>query len=179
MHFWYVFHFCYVRFLKNINFPLGKLMFLRFLLKTHFCNFRTFFFEKWPKNPSKTKPGRLKNRCQKYVVFRHRFFRVLVSISEPLGPPSWSQVGHFGLKKLGGAPSWAFLELPGWILEAPRLAISVLEASRLDFGGSKPRFWSVQHWISATFAHIFGMFFQAILPKMPRMPEMPKMLKIC
>ena len=111
MHFWYVFHFCYVRFLKNINFPLGKLMFLRFLLKTHFCNFRTFFFEKLPKNPSKTKPGRLKNRCQKYVVFRHEFFRVLISILEPLGPPSWSQVGYFGLKKLGAVLPKSLLKI--------------------------------------------------------------------
>ena len=34
----------------------------------------------------------LQNRSQKRVVFQHRFFRVLASISEGLGPPRWSQV---------------------------------------------------------------------------------------
>ena len=32
------------------------------------------------------KAERLKNRCQKRVVFQRRFFRVLASILEPLGP---------------------------------------------------------------------------------------------
>ena len=50
------------------------------------------------KNPSKTRPEPLQNRCWKCVVFQHRFFRVLASILEPLGPPTWSQVGHFGPK---------------------------------------------------------------------------------
>ena len=44
------------------------------------------------KNPSKTRSEPFQNRCQKCVVFQHPFFRVLASILEGLGPPSWSQV---------------------------------------------------------------------------------------
>ena len=52
------------------------------------------------KNPWKTMSEPLQNRSQKRVVFQHRFFRVLASISEGLGPPRWSQVGSYSLKKL-------------------------------------------------------------------------------
>ena len=45
------------------------------------------------KNPPKTRSEPFKNRYQKCVVFQHRFFRVLASILQPLGPPRWSQVG--------------------------------------------------------------------------------------
>ena len=55
--------------------------------------FRMHFDSKKPtKNQSKTTSEPFKNRCQKYVVFQHRFFRVSASILEPLGPPRWSQV---------------------------------------------------------------------------------------
>ena len=47
-----------------------------------------FGSEKPTKNPSKTRSEPFKNRCQKRVVFQHRFFEVLASIWEPLGPPS-------------------------------------------------------------------------------------------
>ena len=57
------------------------------------------------KNLSKTMPGRPKNRCRNRVVFEHRFFGVSASILEPLGPPRWSQVGHFGSQKLRDLPS--------------------------------------------------------------------------
>ena len=52
------------------------------------------------KNPWKTMSEPLQNRSQKRVVFQHRFFRVLASISEGLGPPRWSQVGSYSLKKI-------------------------------------------------------------------------------
>ena len=56
--------------------------------------FRMHFGSKKPtKNQSKTTSEPFKNRCQKCVVFQHRFFRVSASILEPLGPPTWSQVG--------------------------------------------------------------------------------------
>ena len=56
--------------------------------------FRMHFDSKKPtKNHSKTTSEPFKNRCQKYVVFQHRFFRVSASILEGLGPPRWSQVG--------------------------------------------------------------------------------------
>ena len=52
--------------------------------------FRIHFGSKKPlKNPSKTRSGPFKNRCQKCVIFQRRFFRVSASISEGLG----SQVG--------------------------------------------------------------------------------------
>ena len=56
--------------------------------------FRMHFGSKKPtKNQSKTTSEPFKNRCQKCVVFQHRFFRVSASILEPLGPPTWSHVG--------------------------------------------------------------------------------------
>ena len=79
--------------LENINFPRGKSLFLRFSLKSCFCHFRAFSIKNPTPNPSKTKSKPLKNRCQKRIVFRHRFLRLSASILEPLGPPRWSQVG--------------------------------------------------------------------------------------
>ena len=53
--------------------------------------FRMHFGSKKPtKNQSKTTSEPFKNRCQKCVVFQHRFFRVSASI---LDTPTWSQVG--------------------------------------------------------------------------------------
>ena len=65
--------------------------------------FRMHFGSKKPtKNQSKTTSEPFKNRCQKCVVFQHRFFRVSASILEGLGAPTWSQVGYFGLQKTSG-----------------------------------------------------------------------------
>ena len=51
-----------------------------------------------------------KNRCQKRIDFSCRFFSILASILEPLGPPSWSQVGHLGVS---WSTFWSdFLMLP-------------------------------------------------------------------
>ena len=104
-------------------------------------NFRS---KKPTKNPSKTRPEPLQNRCWKCVVFQHRFFRVLASILEPLGPPTWSQVGLKTMKFrvwnppptilklnillklcLGGflAPFW---RLQGYILEPPWLDFNAI-----------------------------------------------------
>ena len=64
-----------------------------------------FWFKKHTKNPSETMSEPSKNRCQKRIVFRHRFFWVLASILEPIiGPPSWSQVGNFRAKNFDGCP---------------------------------------------------------------------------
>ncbi len=68
-------------------------------------------FKKPTKNLSKTTSEPFQNRCQKCVVFRHRFFRVSASILKPLGPPTWSQVGHFGLKQLGAVLLLSLLKL--------------------------------------------------------------------
>ena len=51
-----------------------------------------FWFKKPIKNPSKTRPEPLKNRCYKCGVFQHRFLQVSASILEPLEPPTCSQV---------------------------------------------------------------------------------------
>ena len=97
MHFGYLFSFKYFRFLENMHFSLAESLSLRLSLKTCFYKFRTFSCKKSSKNPSKIKPGRLKKRCQKHVIFGHRLFRVLASILESLGPPSWRQNGRLGL----------------------------------------------------------------------------------
>ena len=52
-----------------------------------------FRFKKPTKTLSKTRTEPFKNRCRKCVVFQHRFFQVSASIVEPLGPPTWNQVG--------------------------------------------------------------------------------------
>ena len=52
----------------------------------------------------------LKNWSPKRVVFQHRFFRVLASISEGLGLPRWSQVGYFGLQNLRMVPPKSLLK---------------------------------------------------------------------
>ena len=62
-----------------------------------FTSFMYFSSKKSSKNPLKMKPERLKNRCPKRINFWNRYFHVLVSILEGLGPPSWSQVGQLGL----------------------------------------------------------------------------------
>ena len=74
-----------------------------FRTKICFNIFLSLGFENPPQNPCKTRSEPLKNRCRKRVVFEHRFFTVSASILEGLGPPRWSQVGHFGLQKLGTA----------------------------------------------------------------------------
>ena len=69
-----------------------------------------YFWSKKPtKNLPKTKSEPFKNRCKKRVVFQHRFFQVSASISEPLGPPRWSQVGSYSLKKLWGKDFFTIL----------------------------------------------------------------------
>ena len=51
--------------------------------------FRTHFRPKKPtKDHSKMRSEPFQNRCQKRIVFQHRFFRVSASILEGLGPPS-------------------------------------------------------------------------------------------
>ena len=74
------------------------------LLTFHTFRLITFRMHFWSQKPTKNLPKTTsepsKNRCRKRVVFQHRFFRVLASILEPLGPPTWSQVGNFGLKTL-------------------------------------------------------------------------------
>ena len=112
------------------------------------------------KNQSKTTSEPFKNRCQKCVVFQHRFFRVSASILHPLGTPTWSQVGHFGYQRGRMRPSKSFLKLnvfKKWrlgrlwagfwrpqssILEPPGFDFGAssldFEASKLDCGASRP-----------------------------------------
>ena len=105
--------------------------------------FRMHFGSKKPtKNQSKTTSEPFKNRCQKYVVFQHRFFRVSASILEGLGPPSWSQVGYFGYQRGRMRPSKSLLKLnvfKKWRVGKLQarfwsLRASILEALGLDFG---------------------------------------------
>ena len=99
--------------------------------------FRMHFGSKKPtKNPSKTTSEPFKNRCQKCIVFQHRFFRVSASILEGLGPPRWSQVG-FKTQFSYYSPLFFYP------LQLNVFKNCVLEASGLDFGGSRPRFQRV------------------------------------
>ena len=127
--------------LKISIFPRENQCFSGFREK-HVCAvFVHFSFQKSSQNPSKTRSEPFKNRCRKRVDFQHRFFEVLASIWEGLGPPRWSQVGHFGLKTLGTVlPKSVFkldvfykLRLGG--LQAPfwRLQVSILEGLETIF----------------------------------------------
>ena len=92
--------FCRLLQKPNHDFVRMAIVFLGFYTIDAFaCGIR-FGSHNRAKNPSKTRSEPFKNRCQKYVVFYHRFFRVSASILEGLGPPSWSQVGRFGPQKL-------------------------------------------------------------------------------
>ena len=53
-----------------------------------------------------------KNRCQKWLVFYHRFFRLSTSIWDFLGPPSWTQVLLLGALGRFLASSWALFKCP-------------------------------------------------------------------
>ena len=71
----------------------------------HLLTFSTYLgSEKPSKNPRKTMPEPFQNRCQKRVVFQHRFFRVWGSILEPLGLPRWSQLSVLGSQDAPKSP---------------------------------------------------------------------------
>ena len=96
------------------------------------------------KNHPKTLPKRGPNPSKidaESVDFQHRFFEVLASIWEGLGPPRWSPVGHFGLKTLGTVLPKSVLNLDVFYklrlggLQAPfwRLQVSILEGLETIF----------------------------------------------
>ena len=113
-----------------MHFTKVKSLFLRFSLKSSFYNFRISSFKKSFKNPFKMKLEHLKNRCQKHILFWYRLFRILASILEGLGPPSWSQIGRLGLpgrsqkppksNLLGACVQDACQEAPKWLPGSPR-----------------------------------------------------------
>ena len=126
--------------LKISIFPQENQCFSGFREK-HVCAvFVHFSFQKSSQNPSKTRSEPFKNRCRKRVDFQHRFFEVLASIWEGLGPPRWSQVGQkttkitkgffFGCLKLN-----VFYKLRLGGLQAPfwRLQGSILEGLETIF----------------------------------------------
>ena len=89
-----------------------------------------FWSKKPTKNPPKTRSEAFRNRCRKRVVFQHRFFRLSDSILEPLGPPTWSQVGRLELPApfqkppksnlLGRCAQDAAQEGARWLPRSPR-----------------------------------------------------------
>ena len=89
---------------RPLIFAGRAIVLLAFHTFLHFAFGMHFRFKKPTKNPSKTRSEPLKNRCQKRIVFQHRFFRVSAWILEGLGPPRWSQVGQKGPAKLLGQP---------------------------------------------------------------------------
>ena len=78
---------------RTSNFMRPRSVLLAFHNNQVFAFGMRFWSKKPTKNLSKTRPEPFKNRCRKRVVFQHRFFQVSASILEPLGPPTWSQVG--------------------------------------------------------------------------------------
>ena len=110
-----------------------------------------FSSKKSSQNPSKMRSGHLKNRCQKHIILLHRVFRIFASILGGLGPPSWSQVGHFWLpgssleplkSNLSGVCAQdASQEAPKWLQKGSQ-------------GGPRGRFWS----IFDEFGSLFSLF---------------------
>ena len=84
--------------LENINFPHGKSLFLRFSLNSCFCSFLAFSTQKTYQKPFQNEVRTLPKSMPKMCCFLTSFFKVSASIWEALGPPSWSQVGNFGLQ---------------------------------------------------------------------------------
>ena len=135
-------------------------MFSNFRQK-HVCAvFVHFSFHKSSQNPSKTRSEPFKNRCRKRVDFQHRFFEVLDSIWEGLGPPRWSQVGHFGFKKLGPV-----LKTLGMVVIFCCFKLNVFYKLRL--GGLQAPFWRLQGSILEGLETIFLDFckFFGMLPR--------------
>ena len=142
-------------------------MFFRFSRKACLCGFGAFFLAKISQNPSKTRPEPFKNRCRKRVDFQHRFFEVLASIWEGLGPPRWSQVGHFGFKTLGTVLKILRCSDFFTLLSQRSFKNSVLEGSKLDFGGPKARFWRVWRRFCETFARFLACCLENVPPVLP------------
>ena len=72
---------------RPLIFAGRAIVLLAFYTIQGFAFYIHFRSEKPTENPSKMRPEPLKNRCRKRIGFLHRFFRVLASIWEPLGPP--------------------------------------------------------------------------------------------
>ena len=62
-------------------------------------------YQKTSQNEVRAMKKSMLNMC----CFLTSIFRVWASILKPLGPPTWSQVGHLGLKILNALPFWILL----------------------------------------------------------------------
>ena len=91
VRFFYIFHICFKRLpLKLSPWPV----FCDLFSKLAFEASVSFWLQKPSKNLSKTILKSWKNRCKNHVVFRCRFFRVLVGFGRLWGfkiPPKWAQ----------------------------------------------------------------------------------------
>ena len=112
------------------------------------------------KNLSKTMPGRPKNRSRNRIVFQHRFFRVLASILEPLGPASWSHVGSKSFPKVFPQLPWSLLKLDAFLKWC-------LGRFWAQFWKPWPLILESQGSIFLRFSHIFGHVCQELAKNMP------------
>ena len=122
---------------RTSNFMRPRNVLLAFHNNRVFAFGLRFWSKKPTKNLPKTRPEPFKNRCRKRVVFQHRFFQVSASILEPLGPPTWNQVGSKTYFSQGGTLFFSPLKLNVF-------KNGVSDGSDIDFGGSWPRFWKLQ-----------------------------------
>ena len=123
---------CYLGNLENINFPLGKPLFLRFSLKTCFCNFHAFSVQKTYQKPFQNEVRTMKKSMPKTCCFLTSIFwgsglDFGASWASKM-EPSWLTTCIFCL---GGAPRKGSKSL----LKLDVLKNCVLEGSKLDFGG--------------------------------------------
>ena len=105
------------------------------------------------KNLPKTTPKRGQNpskiHAENVLIFDIVLFRVLASILEPLGPPSWSYVGSKSFPKVFPQLPWSLLKLDAFL--------------KWRLGGFRARFWRPRAsilegsgTIFSKFSHVFG-----------------------
>ncbi len=133
-------HICYLGNLENINFPQGKPLFLRFSLKTCFCNFQRFSAQKTYQKPFQNEVRTMKKSMSKTCCFLTSIFQgsgldLGASWASNL-EPSWLKIEKNLVWVWSGCGLQSFLKLDV-------LKNRVLEGSGLDFRGSRPRFQRV------------------------------------
>ena len=109
-------------------------------------------------------PWRPKNRPRKLCFFRNRFYRDLISILESLGPPSWSQVNHFGKKIWDRDPLGPFLTCISreiGAVERPKLD---LEAPGIAFGSFGDEFFEMFGCFLGRFLEIMTPAITSVIP---------------
>ena len=129
--------------LENINFPLGKSMFFRFSRKACLCGFGAFFLPKLIPKPFQNEVQTLQKSMPKTCWFSTSIFW---GFGLDLGGSWAAKLAQNGFQTWGC--SLKILRCSDFVtlLSSRSFENSVLEGSKLDFGGPRARFWRVWKW---------------------------------